>query len=167
MPDSSPSNKHSNASNVVQFPGTDLEARGEQAARLRTDRDAYEALRHLPFVGFDDDRGLVFWRINPPEGYCGGCEYGAEMADALLRHIASTGTLGSRWLTDIALEQVRLGEPTEGHRGAAVGFWHLIGCAINTCLDHTPVEAIRQRDDAEQAELSDAIRAWLRDPGRT
>jgi hypothetical protein len=107
----------------------------DTVAQGQTPADKYPE-RKLPFVGRNEaEGGIDLWSVPPTPDYNDAWHEGEYRAIVLLNAIADNRYRGPEILRRVALDQVRAGLETPGHKGAVLGFWDTVAQLIIPCLN--------------------------------
>lgn len=91
---------------------------------------------HLPFVRRNEaEGGIDLWSVPPQTDYSEGWHEGEYRAIALLSAISGNRYSAPDVLKRVALDQVRAGLSTPGHKGAILGFWDIVLQLIIPCIN--------------------------------
>jgi len=101
---------------------------------------------NLPFVGRNEaEGGINLWAVPPTPDYNEAWREGEYRAVVLLNAIADNRYRGPEILRRVALDQVRAGLGTDGHKGAVLGFWDTVAQLIIPCLNPENVARLAAR----------------------
>lgn len=105
----------------------------------------------LPFVSRNEiEGGIDLWGVPPRPDYDDAWHEGEYRAIVLLNAIADNRYRGPDVLRRVALDQVRAGLDTPGHKGAVLGFWDTVLQLIVPCLNPDNVARLAAKIVAER-----------------